>query len=216
MKLKIVARHIEITDRFRNYVAEKLQKVENLSDKALELDVTVSRHHGGKGLVGGDRVELTLVGRGPLIRAESDGEDKYAAFDLALGRLLERLRRAKDKRKVHRGGGHHLTSLHEASADGFRGLDVKPVTADVLGLAPAQSAVTSADEEYTPILIRQKVFAASPMSLDDALYNMEAVGHDFYLFIDEESGRPSVVYRRKGWHYGVISLDESAIAERAS
>jgi hypothetical protein len=58
------------------------------------------------------------------------------------------------------------------------------------------------------VVIRTKVFAASPMSVDDALYNMELVGHDFYLFIDKETHRPSVVYRRKGWDYGVIGLDE--------
>lgn len=216
MKLNIVARHIQVTDRFHNYVSEKLAKVELLSDKALELDVTVSRHHGGKGLVGGDRVELTLVGRGPVIRAESDGEDKYAAFDLALGRLMERLRRAKDKKKVHRGGAHHLTSLHEASADGFAGFDVTPASAEALGIDTGQHENPHDDEDYSPILIRQKVFQAAPMTLDDALYNMEAVGHDFYLYIDAESGRPSVVYRRKGWHYGVIGIDEVAQAEKAS
>ena len=216
MKLNVVPRHVHISDRFTTYVEEKLRKVEQLVDKALELDVTVSRHHGGKGLVGGDRVELTLVGRGPLVRAESDGEDMFAAFDLALGRLLERLRRAKDKKKVHRGGGHHLTSLREASADGFKGLDVTPASTDALGIDTGPINVPASEEEYSPILIRQKVFEATPMTLDDALYNMEAVGHDFYLFIDVESGRPSVVYRRKGWHYGVIALDEARAHERAS
>jgi hypothetical protein len=58
-------------------------------------------------------------------------------------------------------------------------------------------------------VIRKKVFAAAPMSVDDALYQMELVGHDFYLFVDDETHRPSVVYRRKGWDYGVIGLDEA-------
>lgn len=132
MHVNYITRHIDITDRFRQYVSDKMTKVEQLNDKAFELDVTVSRHHGGKGLVGGDRVELTLIGPGPVIRAESDGEDKYAAFDLALGRLIEQLRRDKDKHKVHRGGGHHHKSLHEASADGFRGLDIEPASIEVL------------------------------------------------------------------------------------
>ncbi len=133
MQVNFVTRHIEITDRFRQYVSEKIAKISQLNgDRALELDVTVSRHHGGKGLVGGDRVELTLIGPGPVIRAESDGEDKYAAFDLAFGRLLEQLRRDHDKHKVHRGGAHHQKSLHEASADGFRGLDIEPASIEVL------------------------------------------------------------------------------------
>lgn len=133
MQVNFIARHIEVTDRFRLYVSEKLEKISQLDhDRAFELDVTVSRHHGGKGLVGGDRVELTLIGPGPIMRAESDGEDKYAAFDLAFGRLLEQLRRTNDKHKVHRGGGHHQKSLHEASADGFAGLDIEPASIEIL------------------------------------------------------------------------------------
>jgi hypothetical protein len=66
------------------------------------------------------------------------------------------------------------------------------------------------ESEWSPVVIRKKVFASVPMTVDDALYYMELVGHDFYLFIDAETGRPSVVYRRKGWDYGVIGLDESA------
>lgn len=213
MQLNFVARHIEITDRFRNYVQEKVEKITSLADKPLELDVTVTRHHGGKGLIGGDRVELTMIGAGPVIRAESDGEDKYAAFDLAMGHMMERLRRAKDKKKVHRGGAHRPLSLHEASADGFAQVDITPATPDDLtraqnGEVPPQEI--SVEDEYSPVVIRTKVFTAPPMTLDDALYNMELVGHDFYLYVDEHTQRPSVVYRRKGWNYGVIELDKAS------
>jgi len=132
MELKFTARHIDITARFEAYVEEKLAKIEQLADRAHELHVTVSKHHGGKGLVGGDRVELTLIEAGPVLRAESDGEDKYAAFDLAMGHLMEQLRRAKDKHKVHRGGAHRPLSLHEASAHGFREVDIEPATPEVM------------------------------------------------------------------------------------
>ncbi|MBK5239384.1 MAG: HPF/RaiA family ribosome-associated protein, partial [Actinomycetales bacterium] len=199
-----------------------------------ELHITVSRHHGGKGLVGSDRVELTLIGAGPVVRAESDGEDKYAAFDLALGRLLERLRRAKDRKKVHRGGAHRPTSLQEASSAGFRQVDLTPASpeemervatgaiptsqmspqaaaaAEVEAERAAAAAAEHEEEAYTPVIIRKKVFEAPAMSLDDAMYHMELVGHDFYLFVDEETQRPSVVYRRKGWDYGVIGLDRAS------
>ena len=229
MELIIVARHLEVTDRFRRYVDDKASKITNLADRPLELHITVSRHHGGKGLVGSDRVELTLIGAGPIVRAESDGEDKYAAFDLALGRLLERLRRAKDRKKVHRGGGHRPTSLQEASSAGFRQVDLTPASPEEMervatGAIPvatmtAQAAAAAeveaeraaeAQEEYTPVIIRKKVFEAPAMSLDEAMYLMELVGHDFYLFVDEETQRPSVVYRRKGWDYGVIGLDKAS------
>ena len=132
MELNFITRHIEITDRFRNYVTEKVDKIEKLADRPLELDVTVSKHHGGKGLVGGDHVELKLVEAGPVLRAESDGEDKYAAFDLAMGRMMEQLRRARDKKKIHHHGHQKPLSIHEASADAFAQLDIVPATPEDL------------------------------------------------------------------------------------
>lgn len=216
MELNFVARHIEITDRFRQYVLDKADKIASIADKPQELDITVTRHHGGKGLIGSDRVELTLIGAGPVVRAESDGQDKYAAFDLAMGRLMERLRRAKDRKKVHRGGAHRPLSLHEASADGFAQVDITPATPEDIArvstgnTGPISVPETHVEEDYSPVVIRSKVFAAPPMSVDDALYHMELVGHDFYLYVDKESSRPSVVYRRKGWNYGVIELDKAS------
>lgn len=132
MELNFITRHIEITDRFRNYVTEKADKIEKLADRPLELDVTVSKHHGGKGLVGGDHVELKLVEAGPVLRAESDGEDKYAAFDLAMGRMMEQLRRARDKKKIHHHGHQKPLSIHEASAEAFAQLDIVPATPEDL------------------------------------------------------------------------------------
>ncbi|WP_104199304.1 ribosome hibernation-promoting factor, HPF/YfiA family [Cryobacterium sp. Y29] len=218
METNIVGRNLGITDRFRDYATEKAEKIALLADKALALEIKVSRHHEKNGAaVGNDRVELTLIGKGPLVRAEADGSDKYAAFDVALGRLLERVRRAKDRKKVHRGGAHRPTSLHEASAVGFSVIDITPANPETLervrtGAIPivqADAPEASPEEDYCPVVIRRKVFAAAPMTVDDALYFMELVGHDFYLFQDIETKRASVVYRRKGWDYGVIELDGS-------
>ena len=227
MELNIVGRNLGITDRFRAYAAEKSEKVTNLTDRALSLDVKLSRHHETNGNAGPDRVELTLVGKGPVVRAEADGSDKYAAFDVALGRLLERIRRAKDRRKVHRGSQRRPTSLRQATELGFSGVGVQaaasevleqvrtgsiPVVSEAEAVAEAKDEATEEDEVYCPVVIRRKVFASTPMTVDDALYFMELVGHDFYLFVDAESGRPSVVYRRKGWDYGLIGLDENSEA----
>jgi ribosomal subunit interface protein len=218
MELNIVGRNLGITDRFRAYVAEKSEKVSHLAERAISLDVKLSRHNEKNGNPGPDRVELTLVGKGPLVRAEADGSDKYAAFDVALGRLLERIRRAKDRRKVHRGGSRRPTSLREATDAGFSDVGVHAAASEVLAQVRTGSTPVidefephvDEDEVYTPVVIRRKVFSATPMTVDDALYFMELVGHDFYLFVDTESGRPSVVYRRKGWDYGLIGLDERA------
>ncbi|MFC6354838.1 ribosome hibernation-promoting factor, HPF/YfiA family [Luethyella okanaganae] len=223
METNIVGRNLGITDRFREYATEKADKIAHLADRALALEIKVSRHHETNGSSGNDRVELTLIGKGPLVRAEADGSDKYAAFDVALGRLLERVRRAKDRRKVHR-GQHRPTSLREASTGGFRVVDIKPADAEVLyqvrtGSIPVideGSHVEETEDAYCPVVIRKKVFASVPMTIDDALYNMELVGHDFYLFHDSETDRPSVVYRRKGWDYGVIGLGEEDEEDQAA
>ena len=219
MDINIIGRNLGITDRFREYATEKSEKVAHLAERAISFEIKVSRHNEKLGNPSGDdRVELTLVGPRAVVRSEATGQDKYAAFDIALGKLLERVRRAKDRRKVHR-GQHRPTSLREASTDGFSAVGLAAAPVAVLdqvrtGSVPAASDVTEetaeAEEEYSPVVIRKKVFASVPMTVDDALYYMELVGHDFYLFVDQETQRPSVVYRRKGWDYGVISLDEDA------
>ena len=221
MDINIIGRNLGITDRFREYATEKAEKVAHLAERALSLEIKVSRHNEKLGTQNGDdRVELTLVGPKAVVRSEATGTDKYAAFDIALGKLLERVRRAKDRRKVHR-GQHRPTSLREASTDGFSAVGLAAAPVAVLdqvrtGSIPVVSDEAEAgrrrrtEEDYCPVVIRKKVFASVPMTVDDALYYMELVGHDFYLFIDEETERPSVVYRRKGWDYGVIALDDDA------
>jgi ribosomal subunit interface protein len=216
--ITITGRNIGITDRFRDYATEKAEKIEHLADRPQVLEIKVSRHHEkGGGRAPDDRVEMTLIGAGPVVRAESPGSDKYVAFDLAIDKLLERLRRAKDKRKVHR-GNHRPVSLHEASADGFRVIDITPADPDIIqkvatGAIPIQApAVEETDEVYTPIVVRQKVFPAVAMTVDEAVDQLELVGHDFFLFIDAATDRPSVVYRRQGWNYGVIGLEAEQTA----
>lgn len=224
MDISINGLGLGITDRFRDYVTEKAEKIAHLTDKALALEVKVSRRNEKNGSNGDDRVELTLIGPGPLIRAESTGPDKYAALDLALDKLTERMRRAKDRQKVHR-GKRRPTSLREASAGGFAATDLRPASIETMekvrtGAVEVDTETSgeaaTTEEDWSPVVIRTKVFDAVPMTLDDALYRMELVGHDFYLFIDAETGRPSVVYRRKGWDYGVIGLETESAPEPAA
>ena len=213
MEITITGRNLGVTDRFREYATEKAEKIDHLAEKAIAFEVKVSRHHETRGSSGDDRVELTLIGPGPLVRAESEGSDKYVAFDLAMAKMVERIRQSKDRKKVHR-GQHRPVSLREASADGFAIVDITPVTPDVLekvatGSIPIAEEETD-EENYSPVVIRHKVFPTSHMTVTDALDHMELVGHDFFHFVDAETDRPSVVYRRKGWDYGVIALEDEA------
>src|SRR5690606_11005517 len=150
----------------------------HLAEKPIAFDIKVSRHHETRGSSGDDRVELTLVGKGPIVRAESSGSDKYVAFDLAIGKLVERMRQAKDRKKVHR-GNHRPVSLREASAAGFSVVDITPASPEMLdqvltGQIPVQSSGTEAPEaDYTPVVIRDKVFPSTHMTKTDAVDHME-------------------------------------------
>lgn len=209
MDVSIRGRGVGVTDRFENYVGSKTEKVEHLLPKAQAFEVKVSRLS-ERSPSNGDRVEITLIGPGPVIRAESTGNDKYTAFDIAYGRVLERIRRLKDRRHDRRGKGR--TSLGEAAAEDFSVVDIAPASLETIeavstGAVPVV-AEEGAEEQYTPVVIRQKEFPAERLSTEEAVDQMELVGHDFFLFIESESGKPSVVYRRKGWNYGVISLSD--------
>ena len=210
MEVNISARNLTVSDRFRDYVAERAHKVEHLAHRVDALNIKVTRHDHSKTAGQEDQVELTVLEPGHVIRAEAQASDKFAAFDIAFSKLAERMRRASDRQKNHR-GQHRTPSLSEMSAHDFAHLDVHPIDGDkLLGLATAaaETSSESAENEFgeSPIVIRRKEFESHPMTVDDALYQMELVGHDFYLFLDSETGKPSVVYRRKGWNYGVITL----------
>jgi len=216
MEFMISGRNVSVSDRFREYAGEKLTKIEQLGNKVQRVDVKVSKETKSRAADAPLTVELTVVGRGPVIRAEASAIDKFAAFDLAHGKLLERLRRAKDKRKVHH-GRHAPVAVNEATGS------LTPVSSTEPIYAQSETGPVEEKSPYdiendipagdSPVLIRRKVFPANALSLDDAVDSMELVGHDFFLFIDSATGIPSVVYRRRGWTYGVISLDENAAVE---
>ncbi|ALU41266.1 30S ribosomal protein S30 [Kocuria flava] len=208
MELNVMGRNVVVPERFKEYAAEKVVKFEELGNKVQRIDVKVTKEHDLPGHQGMG-VEITVTGRGPVLRAEARNDDKFAAFDEAYGKLLERLRRARDRRKVHR-GQHRPTAVHEATGT----LPVVPSSGPIYStpeeLAAAETAAfdqsVSLTDAVTPVEIRRKRFPADELSVDEAVDRMELVGHDFFLFVDRETGEPSAVYRRKGWSYGVISL----------
>lgn len=214
MEIKITAPNLKISDRFEEYVTERLNKAILQSGSVQEIQVKITKQKDSSSRESlSHRVEITVVGKGPMIRAEAEASDKFSAFDISLGRLLERVRRAKDRRRNSRNPKRNPLGAGEVASSGFRELDITPVDLAILnGEAPtgAIDTVTPAEEEeYSPVVIRRKQFPATPITVDQALYEIELVGHDFYLFIDAETDRPSVLYRRKGWDYGVISLDSA-------
>ena len=201
MEVVVTGRHCEVSDRFREHVSEKLSRLEKHDHRIMRVQVEVELERNPRQHDRSTKVELTAFSKGPVIRAEAAAEDKMGALDLAVDKMQAQMRRAADRRRVHKGRNDHV-SVGEALAampeiedtaeeDGVVERKVGPITVTGDG----------------PLVVREKSHHATPMTLDQALYEMELVGHDFYLFVDKESERPSVVYRRRGYDYGVISLD---------
>lgn len=215
METNIVGVGVGVTDRFRSVVEEKSVRIEHLAPRAQRLDVKVTHRAYHNGRVDDETVELTLVGKGPLVRAEAVDGDKFTALDLAVDKMAEQLRRAKDKRVDSR--NHPRGAKLDKGTGELSGIDVQPASLDVMrAVATGEVPIITGPEdedEYSPIVIRTKNFGAEWMTVEDAVDRMELVGHDFFLFIDARSDHPSVVYRRKGWDYGVISLTAAAPPE---
>jgi len=203
MEVVVTGRHCELSDRFRGHVEEKLSRLEKHDHRIIRVNVEVECERNPRQADRAVRLQLTAMSKGPVVRAEACAADKMAALDLALDKMVAQMRRAADRRRVHR-GRHAPVSVGQALAGAVEGeptdAEDQPTTQD-RRVGPIEVAGDG------PLVVREKTHPATPMTLDQALYEMELVGHDFYLFVDKDSERPSVVYRRRGYDYGVISLD---------
>jgi len=202
MEIVVTARNCEVSDRFRSHVAEKLSKLEKHDHRIMRMRVEVKVEPNPRQADRAVHVELTAFTKGPVIRAEAAATDKMAALDLALDKMAAQMRRAADRRRVHRGRRTPVSvgqALADAPVDGL-----EPTTVDTVEERQVGPIDVTGDG---PLVVREKHHHAVPMTLDQALYEMELVGHDFYLYVDKDTLRPAVVYRRRGYDYGVISLE---------
>jgi ribosomal subunit interface protein len=196
MELVVHGRNVVVPDHYRQHVAEKLAKVERYDHKITRTDVELHHEKNPRQSDRCQRVEITCRTRGPVVRAEACAEDFYKALDIAVERLGRRFRQAADRRRVHH-GRRTPPSLAKVAA--------VPEGADSADQAGGSEEQT---DEGPGRIVRIKEHEAKPMTVGDALFEMELVGHDFFLFHDEETGRPSVVYRRHAYDYGLIRLVE--------
>jgi ribosomal subunit interface protein len=195
----VKGRNVEIPDHYRTYVSEKLSRLERFDKTIYMFDVELDHEKNRRQRKSCQHVEITARGRGPVIRGEACADSFYGAFESAVSKLEARLRRSKDRRNIHY-GDKTPTSLSEATA-------VPPGAFEPPAAPVASEPGHDAAEAHEPgQIVRIKEHPAKPMSVDDALYEMELVGHDFFLFHDSDSDRPSVVYRRHAFDYGLIRL----------
>ncbi|MBV9092019.1 MAG: ribosome-associated translation inhibitor RaiA [Mycobacteriaceae bacterium] len=198
----VKGRNVEIPDHYRVYVSQKLARLERFDRTIYLFDVELEHERNRRQRKNCQHVEITARGRGPVVRGEACADSFYAAFESAACKLESRLRRSKDRRKVHYGDKTPV-SLAEATAATLPG-DAAPAET---GQAPARAPGGAAADEHEPgRIVRTKEHPAKPMTVDEALYEMELVGHDFFLFHDKDSDKACVVYRRHAYDYGLIRL----------
>ncbi|MFM7251913.1 MAG: ribosome hibernation-promoting factor, HPF/YfiA family [Ilumatobacteraceae bacterium] len=196
--IQVTGRNVEVPDHYRVYVGQKLARVERLDRRILRFDVELEHEPNRRQRKSCQHVQITAHGRGPVVRGEACADSFYGAFEAAVHKLENRLRRSKDRRRVHYGDKTPV-SLHQATA-------AAPEIAEAFTPEPAPPPAPAPEEHEPGRIVRVKEHQATPMTVDDALYEMELVGHDFFLFHDRETDRPAVVYRRHAYDYGLIRL----------
>jgi ribosomal subunit interface protein len=213
VEIVVTGRNVEVPDHFRVHVADKLTRLERYDHKIVGMEVELFHERNRRQLKNCQRVEITGRGCGPVARAEASAQDFYAALDAAIAKLEARLRRSHDRRRITGRRTRVVAGRESAAAAATAVLD-EPATDQVEQLDVDIPGPRDHDEHLAPEdqlpgrIVREKVHNSEPMTVDEALSRMELVGHDFYLFSDAESGQPCVVYRRKGYDYGMITLEK--------
>lgn len=218
MEITVTGRKKNVTDRFRRHLEEKLDKIPQLAPRVSRADVVLTHEANPRQAKESERVEITCYIKRTVVRAEASADEEYAALDLAMNRLLERLRRSNDRRRISHTGKHRKPSVAEATF----GLPTDPLPTEPPSEQSANGAPLDPEEAVaqalgtegnSPIELREKVHQSEPMTVGQALNEMELVGHDFYLFHDADTDTASVVYRRRGWSYGVLRLAPAVTEE---
>ena len=213
MEIVVTGRHTQIKQRFRDVVENKMNRVTAIAPDAERVQIVVT-HEGNPRLADtAKRVEITVIAGRTVVRAEASSSDEYSALYMALDKLTLRLRRTRDRRKDHRRGYTNPVPV-DMGVVTPEPVEEEPVpeepnnspqAAVASDLGPGESVEVQVGD--TPIVIRRKLHIAEPMTIDEALYEMELIGHDFFLFVNKDTNRPSVVYHRHGWSYGVFEID---------
>lgn len=220
MEIVITGRHTQVSQKFRDVVESKMNRVTAIAPDAQRAQIVVTHEGNPRQADTAKRVEITVVAGRTVVRAEASSSDEYSALDMALDKLTLRLRRTRDRRKDHRRGYVNpvpvdLGPIEAAPAEEPK--DEEPNNSQQAAVAsdlgPGESVEVQVGD--TPIVIRRKLHIAEPMSIDEALYEMELIGHDFFLFVNKDTGRPSVVYHRHGWSYGVFEIDTAENVAKA-
>jgi len=185
MKLVIQGKNIEITKAIREYVQQKIEKaVIHFESLTTEVDVNLSVAHNSR-IKANQTAEVTIYANGTVIRSEESSEDLYASIDVVADKIARRLRKYKEKRE----------DKQKKTVKTVEAVEETPVASDLMG-----SRTPSLPRE----VVRTKYFPMPPMTVEEALEQLQLVGHDFLMFRNAETGEINVMYERNHGGYGLL------------
>ena len=179
MKISVRGDKVKVTEAMNNYVVEKLKKIDKYLDNPEEVKASVVVRVEKQG----QKVEITIPLKNFMLRAEETQEDIYAAVDTIIDKIERQIRKNKTK----------LESQAKKSRE-------------VKGFA-IESIEDIEEEEVETVIVKRKKVDVKPMSEEEAVLQMELLGHDFYLFKDADTMKPTLVYKRKDNQYGIIETE---------
>jgi putative sigma-54 modulation protein len=181
LKIEISGRNMDVTDRIHDYVSKKASKLGKFLSNAEEARVDLAYVKSARSAADRQVAQITVSGKGFILRSEERADDVFAAFDTALDKMQRQMERYKGKH--HRGRG-----------DGKSAADLTPVPVE-----------TGIDEDEAPIIVRRKHFVLTPMDEMEAIEQMQLLGHeDFFVFYNANTNTINVLYKRRDATYGLI------------
>lgn len=176
MRLQVKGKNVELTPALKEYAEKRLGKLEkHLNDSArVELELAAERN---PSIAEGQVAEATVWTKGPILRARESSQDMKAAIDLLVDKLERQAQRLREKRRRGHGAGSQ------------RGED---------------AALAAGQEPDGATIVKTKQFAVKPMGVEEAILQLELIGHDFFVFQNADSNDVNVLYRRRDGDYGLI------------
>jgi putative sigma-54 modulation protein len=176
VRLQVKGKNVDVTDSLKDYALQKLGKLDkHLNDAArLELELQVEKN---PSISQNQVAEATIWTKGPVLRARESSTDMKASIDLLVEKLERQARRYREKRRRSAARGNHEHAVE---------------------------AIPVVPDEETPVIVKTKQFAVKPMTPEEAVLQLELVGHDFFVFQNADTNDVNVVYRRRDGNYGLI------------
>jgi putative sigma-54 modulation protein len=206
MDLHIRTNGTKVTDGMREFIDRRMSKLDRIADKVVEAQLELRTETPRAGLPT-TTAQLTLHTGNHILRAEERADDPAKAVDAAIDKLIGQVRKYKEKKRARRrrGGEHPMTQMVTDEETAALTLRAEELPASNGHMAD----IPEDDEEEEAPTLRVKRFAVKPMMVDEAVDQMELLGHDFFLFHNADEGQMNVVYKRRDGAYGLLAPTRS-------